>query len=95
MGSFCLGLNPPTEAERHNETVTNLTREPIAYPGCAARVVDERRPALSPAGILENRVSESTRFQRIGKKNFPKDARREQQYSLIGERFGGIEAKFK
>ena len=78
-----------------NWTVTNLTREPIAYPGPPLALGDERRPALSPAGILENRVIESTRFQRIGKKNLPRDARREQQYSPIGAWFGGIEANFK
>jgi hypothetical protein len=92
---FVLGLNPSTEAERHNETVTNLRREPIAYPGTPLGSGLSDSPALSPAGILENRVIESTRFQQIGKKNLPRDTRREQQYSPIGAWFGVIEAEFK
>jgi hypothetical protein len=78
-----------------NWTVTNLTREPTAYPGSRSLIGCERRPALSPAGILENRVNESTRFRRIGKKICRVDPRREQQYSLIGDRFGRIEPQFK
>jgi hypothetical protein len=42
-------------------------------------------------------VNESTRFWRIGKKNFPRDARRDarrdKQYSLIGGWFGVIQAE--
>jgi hypothetical protein len=79
-----------------NWRVTNLTREPIAYPGPPLRYLEvSDAPALSPAGILENRVIESTRFRRIGKKNLPADPRREQQYSPIGAWFGGIEPEFK
>jgi hypothetical protein len=61
---------------------------------------------VSRRGILVNLASRSTRFWRIGKKNFRErrtgnaqatlgDARRDQQYSLIGARFGRIQSEMK